>query len=104
MTLPIEDKTPVSEEELAEALQELEGWVKEGRAITRRFLFDKWGDITKFMLHLAKTIEETNHHPDAILDTTTRTVTVSVTTHSAGTVTRSDVEFARRLNRFKPEQ
>ncbi len=103
MTAPIEDKTSVTEQELEQALQELEGWVKEGRAITRRFRFQKWSDITRFMVHLAKTIEETNHHPDAILDTTTRTVTVSVTTHSAGTVTRSDVEFARRLNQFRTD-
>jgi len=100
MSVPLEDKTRVSEEELQEALKSLEGWVKEGKAITRRFFFERWGDITRFMKHLAATIEATNHHPNVILDTTTRTVTVSVTTHSEGGITRADLEFARRLNEF----
>ncbi len=95
----VEDKTVLTDEELTTALVCLEGWSKQGKAIVRRYLFDTFADITRFMTHLAATIEATNHHPDAILDTTTRSVTVTVVTHSAGSkVTQADIDFATRLN------
>ncbi len=53
------------------------------------------------MKHLAKVIEETNHHPDVILHTATRTITVSTTTHSEGGLTVADIELAQKLNQFK---
>lgn len=96
-----EDKTILEEQELAVELDRLPGWSKQGKAIVRRWLFDNFQQITGFMKHLAATIEATNHHPDAILDTTTRSVTITVVTHSVGgKITRADVEFARQLNAF----
>ncbi len=94
----MENKTPVTGGELQEAVKDLDGWVI---SITKRFRFEKWSDITKFMKHLAETIAETNHHPDVTLDTGSKSVIVTVTTHSERTVTKADIEFARRLNEFK---
>jgi pterin-4a-carbinolamine dehydratase len=101
MAQPVEDKTPVAGGELQEALKELDGWVI---SITKRFRFEKWGDITRFMQHLADTIAATNHHPDVTLDTGSKSVIVTVTTHSERTVTKADLEFAKRLNEFKPSE
>lgn len=101
MAQPMEDKTPVAGGELQEALKELDGWVI---SITKRFRFEKWGDITRFMQHLADTIAATNHHPDVTLDTGSKSVIVTVTTHSERTVTKADLEFAKRLNEFKPNE
>jgi pterin-4a-carbinolamine dehydratase len=101
MAQPMEDKTPVAGGELQEALKELDGWVI---SITKRFRFEKWGDITRFMQHLADTIAATNHHPDVTLDTGSKSVIVTVTTHSERTVTKADLEFAKRLNEFKPSE
>jgi pterin-4a-carbinolamine dehydratase len=101
MAQPMEDKTPVAGSELQEALKELDGWVI---SITKRFRFEKWGDITRFMQHLADTIAATNHHPDVTLDTGSKSVIVTVTTHSERTVTKADLEFAKRLNEFKPSE
>jgi len=100
MAAPVEDKTPVAGGDFQAAVQELDGWVI---SIAKRFRFEKWSDITRFMQHLAETIAATNHHPDVILDTGSKSVIVIVTTHSERTVTRADLEFARRLNEFKPE-
>ncbi len=94
----MENKTPVTGGELQEAVKDLDGWVI---SITKRFRFEKWSDITKFMKHLAETIAATNHHPDVTLDTGSKSVIVTVTTHSERTVTKADIEFARRLNEFK---
>lgn len=95
-----ENKSVLSADQLTAAVTTLEGWEHQGKAIVRRFLLPNFSEITRFMKHLAATIEATNHHPDAILDTTTRSVTITVTTHSAGTVTQADVDFARALNEF----
>lgn len=92
-----ENKSLLSDEDLGAALADLPGWERQGKAIVRRFLFATFAEITGFMKHLAATIEATNHHPDAILDTTTRSVTITLTTHSAGRVTQADVDFARAL-------
>lgn len=97
---PTEDKTVLTDEALAAQLADIEGWEKQGKAIVRRYLLPNFAEITRFMKHLAATIEATNHHPDAILDTTTRSVTVTVTTHSKGSVTQADVDFAKALNAF----
>lgn len=98
--MAVEDKSILSDDALAAALAGLTGWEKQGKAIVRRYLLPNFAEITRFMKHLAATIEATNHHPDAILDTTTRSVTVTVVTHSAGAVTQADVDFAARLNAF----
>lgn len=63
--------------------------------------FEKWSEMTSFMKHLAKTIAETNHHPDVTLDTGSKSVIVTVSTYSERTITRADIDFARRLNEFK---
>lgn len=97
---PLEDKTVLSDEVLAAELAGLEGWEKQGRAIVRRYLFSNFAEITGFVKHLAAVIEATGHHPDVILDTVTRSVTVTLITHSERAVTRADVEFARQLNAF----
>lgn len=93
-----EDKTLLSDDELNAAVAGLAGWERLGKAIVRRYALANFAEITRFMQHLAQTIADTNHHPDAILCTTTRTVTVTVTTHSAGRVTQADVDFATALN------
>ena len=97
---PLEDKTVLDDQALASQLKSIEGWEKQGKAIVRRYLLPNFSEITRFMKHLAATIEDTNHHPDAILDTTTRSVTITVTTHSEGAVTQADVDFAKALNAF----
>lgn len=97
-----ENKTVLSEDELQTRLSSISGWRQEGKAIVRRFGFENFKDITGFMKHLAATIEAQNHHPDAILDTLTRTVTITVMTHSEGAITQADIDFAEGLNAFKP--
>ena len=95
-----EDKTTLTEEELREELKNLEGWKKEFKCLSRRFYIEDWKDITEFLKHLVKVIEETNHHPDVVFHTATKTITVSTTTHSVGGITRADLELAKRLNEF----
>jgi 4a-hydroxytetrahydrobiopterin dehydratase len=94
----MEDKTVLGAPAIAAALAELPGWSHQGRAVVRRYCFAEFGALTTFVKHLAQCIEDTNHHPDVILDTVTRSATVTLTTHSEGRVTQADLDFARALD------
>ncbi len=100
--MPTEDKTVLSPEEVDEELKNLEGWGRDGIIISRDFVLANFKDITSFLNHLVKTITDMNHHPDFSLDTGSKTVAVSVTTHSEQAVTRADVNFATALNAWTP--
>jgi pterin-4a-carbinolamine dehydratase len=43
-------------------------------------------------------MDRNNHHSDLAVDSRTKVLKVSVTTHSAGAITQADVDFARALN------
>ena len=98
-----EDKGVLGVEEVDAELESLDGWSREGVIISRDFVLANFGDITAFLQHLVCTIAAQNHHPDFSLDTGTRTVAVSVTTHSEGAVTRADINFARALNTWSAQ-
>ena len=98
-----EDKTNLTAPEVDAELETLSGWSRDGIIISRDFVFENFKDITSFLNHLTKTITDQNHHPDFSLETGKKTIAVSVTTHSEGAVTRSDVLFARTLNAWQPE-
>ena len=98
-----EDKGVLGVEEVDTELESLDGWSREGVTISRDFVLANFGDITAFLQHLVGTIAAQNHHPDFSLDTGTRTVAVSVTTHSEGAVTRADINFARALNTWSAQ-
>ncbi len=100
----MEDKRILSNEELDTALVSLAGWQRDGIVIRRDFVMANFADITSFLRHVVDTIATHNHHPDFSLDTATRTITVSVTTHSEGALTRADVDFATTLNAWQPDR
>jgi len=96
----MENKTKLSDVEIEKYLKELKGWKREFKCITRRFYIEDWDRITQFLKYIAKSVEETNHHPDIIFHTATKTITISTTTHSEGGITQADIELAKRLNKF----
>ncbi len=93
-----EDKTTLSPAAADEELKSMEGWRRDNITIARDFKLANFKDITSFLNHLVQTITEQNHHPDFSLDCGSRTVSVAVTTHSAGAITQADILFARTLN------
>lgn len=97
-----EDKTTMSAQQADQELQSIEGWSRDNITITRDFKLANFKDITSFLNHLVETITVQNHHPDFSLNTGSRTISVAVTTHSAGAVTKADILFARTLNAWQP--
>ena len=86
----------LSEEEITERLDGLEGWEREGEAITKTFDNDDFVGSVKFVDKIVEPAEEMNHHPD--LSISWSEVEVSISTHSEGGLTASDFELARRID------
>ena len=91
---------PLSETERKELLPALDGWtLVEGRdAIAKTFRFADFNVAFGFMTRVALAAERMNHHPE--WRNVWRTVEVTLTTHSAGGLTRRDVELAQTMDRL----
>ena len=85
----------LNQEQIEAALGELGEWGFEGDALTRTFRFADFVHAIGFVEHLAEVAEERQHHPD--IDIRSNKVTLYLTTHSAGGVTKRDVELAEAI-------
>lgn len=86
----------LSDEEIGEKLGALEGWEREGEAITRTFDREDFVGSVKFVDSLVEPAEEMNHHPDVSISWSEVKVTIS--THSEGGLTANDFELAGRID------
>jgi 4a-hydroxytetrahydrobiopterin dehydratase len=86
----------LSDEEIGQRLEGLEGWEREGDAIRKRFEGADFNASIDTVNRLTPVAEEMNHHPD--LHISWSTVTVWITTHSEGGLTENDFELARRID------
>ena len=83
----------LSDVEIDEALTALPMWSHEGDALAASFRRRDWSDALAFVNQIGGEAERRDHHPDVCI-TGYRTVTVRLTTHSEGGVTRRDVSLA----------
>jgi 4a-hydroxytetrahydrobiopterin dehydratase len=86
----------LSDEEIDEKLDQLEGWERSGEAIVKEFDNGDFKGSVEFVNRLMPEAEDMNHHPD--LEISWKTVTVTITTHSEGGLTDNDFELARRID------
>ena len=83
-------------EEIKQELQELEGWNIVGEKLHKEFLFDTFNQAFGFMTRAAMEIEKMNHHPEWF--NVYNRITIELTTHDAGGITKNDVNLAKILN------
>jgi 4a-hydroxytetrahydrobiopterin dehydratase len=86
----------LSDEEISERLSKLDGWSREGDAITKTFDRDDFVGSVKFVDQLVEPAEGMNHHPD--LSISWSEVKVSITNHAAGGLTEADFELAGKID------
>ena len=84
-------------EEIDQQLRDLPGWTGDTSALRRTVQFPDFPTAILAVRQVADVAEQMNHHPD--MDIRWRTVTFTLTTHSAGGVTQLDVEMAHRISR-----
>lgn len=90
----------LSAAERDEALAGLDGWIYDGAAdaISRQFKFKDFSEAFGFMTRVALAAEKADHHPD--WSNSYNRVAITLSTHSAGGLTRNDVGLAGAIDRL----
>ena len=88
----MKNETTLSPNEIQERLSNLNGWEKDGIKIGKTFVFENFKEINVFLPYLTNTIVDQNHHPDFTFDTSTKSVKLTISTHSAEAITDLDLK------------
>jgi 4a-hydroxytetrahydrobiopterin dehydratase len=86
----------LSDEEIEERVGGLDGWSRDGDAITKDFKRDEFTGSVEFVNEVLPVAEDMGHHPDLAISWDTVTVTIS--THSEGGLTAADFELAEKID------
>ncbi|MCV0413157.1 4a-hydroxytetrahydrobiopterin dehydratase [Nitrosarchaeum sp.] len=86
----------LSENDIIEELKKLPGWSVVNEKLHREFQFESFNQAFGFMTRAAMEIEKMNHHPEWF--NVYNRITIELTTHDAGGITKNDVNLAKILN------
>ena len=86
----------LTESEVAQRLKALPTWAREGDAIRKTFTFGKFAEGVRFVDRVAAAADAMDHHPD--IDIRYTTITMTLSTHSAGGLTAKDFELATKID------
>ena len=86
----------LSDSEIEERLGGLDGWSREGDAISKTFENGDFVGSVKFVDSLVEPAEGMGHHPD--LELSWDKVKVTITNHSEGGLTANDFELAGKID------
>jgi 4a-hydroxytetrahydrobiopterin dehydratase len=78
------------------ALRELPDWARDGEVLVRVVKRKDWRAAIALVDAVAAEADRRDHHPDLCV-TGYRTVTFRLTTHSAGGITRRDLDLAEAI-------
>jgi 4a-hydroxytetrahydrobiopterin dehydratase len=85
----------LSDLEIQRALGGLPGWSRRGDALTKTYTFDRFASGISFVDKVATIADAMDHHPD--IDIRYTKVTMTLSTHDAGGITKSDLELAQKI-------
>ncbi|MCX6619832.1 MAG: 4a-hydroxytetrahydrobiopterin dehydratase [Acidobacteria bacterium] len=71
------------------------GWSVVNARLHREYVFADFAHAFGFMAQAALAAESMNHHPEWF--NVYNRVTIDLTTHDAGGITKSDIELAKRM-------
>jgi 4a-hydroxytetrahydrobiopterin dehydratase len=86
----------LSPSQIKAALPSIPKWRKRGSNILRTFEFADFAAAMKFVNAVARRAEKADHHPD--IDIRWNKVTLALSTHSAGGLTRMDFDLAASID------
>ena len=88
----------LSDAECGAALRDLPSWEIRDLKLHREYVFPDFVHAFGFMATSAIAIEAMNHHPE--WSNVWNRVTIDLTTHDSGGITRKDFELAAKLEEF----
>lgn len=86
----------LSQIDIDEQLKDLPGWSIVNEKLHKEFQFESFNQAFGFMTRAAMEIEKMNHHPEWF--NVYNRITIELTTHEAGGITKNDINLARILN------
>ena len=86
----------LTKEQVSATLKSLEGWERKGNEIQKKFIHKDFVRAMGFVQSVALLAEKANHHPD--IDIRWNTITLTLSTHSAGGLTEKDMALAKEIN------
>jgi 4a-hydroxytetrahydrobiopterin dehydratase len=88
----------LSESEIDDRMPALSSaWRREGDAIVAELECDDFATAVELVNKIAEVAERADHHPDILIHRYRR-LQITLTTHSAGGLTRRDFEVARAID------
>lgn len=88
----------LSRQQIEQELPALEGGEYTDGALRKRFRLPSFPDSVAFVNKVADLAETANHHPDILISY--NRVTLTLTTHSEGGVTKKDLNLASQIERI----
>ncbi len=85
----------LKDQEIEQALEKLPGWSLKNQKLHRELKFPDFAHAFGFMATAAPLIEKRDHHPE--WSNVYSRVTIDLTTHDSGGITKKDVELAQVL-------
>jgi 4a-hydroxytetrahydrobiopterin dehydratase len=86
----------LDEAEIRSGLDELKGWARDGDSIRKTYTLDSFPEAIAFVTRIAELAEQSDHHPD--IDIRYNRVACTLSTHSAGGLTRRDFDLGRQID------
>ncbi len=86
----------LQEAQIRKALRQARGWKRSGAEIRKTVRKKDFVHAMAFVNAVALLAERANHHPD--IDIRWNTVSLTLSTHSAGGLTQKDFDLARAIN------
>lgn len=80
-----------------ESLNELRGWSLRNDSISKQYTWPSFPEAMAFVNQVAALAEQADHHPDIFINY--RRVTLTLSTHSEGGLTRKDFDLAGKIDK-----
>jgi 4a-hydroxytetrahydrobiopterin dehydratase len=93
----LESEQLVPEPLLTELLGELDGWQRDGQAITKTFTLKGWKSAMAFANRAAEAATAANHHPDIHIERY-KAVRIVLTTHITRGISQADIDLAKTID------
>lgn len=89
----------LSQEQIDSSLAGLAGWTQNGGEIGKQYTFKDFAAALAFVNEVGAAAEAADHHPDILLHGWNK-VRITLSTHSAGGLTRNDFDLASKIDRM----
>jgi 4a-hydroxytetrahydrobiopterin dehydratase len=96
VTVP-ESEHLLEEPLLTELLGTLDGWQRDGQAITKTFTLKGWKSAMAFANRVAEAATAADHHPDIHIERYKR-VRIVLTTHITKGISQADIDLAKAID------